>query len=561
MLTVAALSLTATTSALAQGVTLLYSFGMGGRNPAANLLFGSDGNFYGTTQKGGTNSVGTVFKLTSDGTYSTLANFATSNGSTPMSSLIEDTSGNLYGSTLLGGGTRKRGSIFRVTKAGVLTTLHGFDTRDDDGNDLYGGLVLDANGNLYGTASTGGQDKGGTVFKRSTNGTLTVLHRFSNLDHSDPRGNLAWDHDGNLYGTTYAGNGSVFRVNSDSSFDLLHSFNGANGSKPYAGVTMGPDGNFYGTTESGGANNMGTIYRITPLGGHTLLYSFDGATGRAPLAGLTLASDGNFYGSTSAGGANGKGTLFQIHPSGGFNILYSFSGPEGETPYASLTEDDSGNLFGTTYAGGANGHGAFFTVTKARSYVYISPRRCGLGKHVTFRASCYRGGIYSRLAGKSVTFRLGGTEIGTALTNSLGLAEVTYTLPDTLSLGNHTITAEFGGDLIFMPSNGSNTLNVGKSDVSINVGARQGQAGQTILFRAALNYASGIPYSPIAGRTLTFRIGSTTLGSAVTGANGLAELSAPIPALLPGNHTITVQFAGDDEYHAATGSNTLTVLP
>jgi uncharacterized repeat protein (TIGR01451 family) len=370
-----------------QPVTTLYSFFQGPANPRAGLTLGKDGNFYGTTQSGGSGQ-GTVFKLTTNGITTTLVNFNYSNGSDPVANLLLGPDGNFYGTTSGGGttlsGTNVTGTVFRMTTNGTLTTLVNFN--GVNGGIPLAGLALGPDGNFYGTTEFGGTNGDGTVFKMTTNGTLTTLVNFNGTNGANPLASLTAGPGGNLYGTTeyggteYGGTngswGTVFQVTTNGTFTTLLQFGITNGALPYGGVTVGPDGNLYGTTAFGGNPNGdfsgGSIFELTTNGVVTTLVrlaDLGGTNGLNPYAGLTLGPDGNFYGTTYAGGANGNGTVFQVTTNGTLTTLYSFSvltngiNPDGAQPQASLTLGPDGNFYGTAYGGGTTGFGTVFKVS------------------------------------------------------------------------------------------------------------------------------------------------------------------------------------------------------
>jgi uncharacterized repeat protein (TIGR03803 family) len=200
-------------------LTTLHTFdGPEGRTPAAGLLQATNGNLYGTTVYGGADSHGTIFEITPAGTLTTLHSFDGTDGDSPYAGLALATSGNFYGTTI-SGGVNSAGTIFKITPAGTLTTLHSFD--GTDGNSPYAGLVQATDGNFYGTTyggGSGGCSGGcGTVFKITAAGTLTTLHSFGgSTDGALPYGGLLQGTDGSLYGTTDAegagGSGTVFRL-------------------------------------------------------------------------------------------------------------------------------------------------------------------------------------------------------------------------------------------------------------------------------------------------------------------------------------------------------------
>ena len=363
----------------AQTVQILCSFsGTNGAYPQAALTLGTDGNFYGTTSYGGSNSDGTVFKMTTNGTLTILVSFKGTNGAQPCAALTLGTDGNFYGTTETGSGIGGiYGTVFKVTTNGTLTTLHTFTGYD--GGNPYAALTVGPDGNLYGTTSTGGSgtDGGGndgTVFKVTTNGTLTTLVSFGGYNGAYPYAALTLGRDGNLYGTTWGApsyDGTVFKITTNGTLTTLVFFNGTDGECPTAALSLGTDGNFYGTTEAGGAfeggwgETLGTVFKVTTNGTLTTLVSFNGTNGAAPYAGLTLGNDGNFYGTTdeSSGNAAGYGTVFKVTTNGTLTTLVSFNVTNGESPLAALTLGKDGNFYGTTYMGGSSGDGTVFRLS------------------------------------------------------------------------------------------------------------------------------------------------------------------------------------------------------
>jgi uncharacterized repeat protein (TIGR03803 family) len=254
--------------------TVLYSFahGDGGWMPLAGLIADSAGNLYGTTDAGGTADFGTVFKLAPDGTETVLYSFQGGNdGKIPVDTLLADSAGNLYGTTFEGGGTGCGGggcgTVFKLAPDGTETVLYAFQG-GNDGSSPYAGLIADASGNLYGTASEGGVHGSGVVFEVAPNGTETVLYSFTNgADGGDPQGSLIADVAGNLYSTTYGGgankDGTVFKLAPSGTETVLHSFAGKkDGQWLAAGVIADAKGNLYGTTSNGGKKKQGTVFSI-----------------------------------------------------------------------------------------------------------------------------------------------------------------------------------------------------------------------------------------------------------------------------------------------------------
>ena len=272
-----AIVLPAQTTAVAPTVTFttLHSFdGTDGVAPHAVLVQGTDGNFYGTTYyAGGSNNCiagcGTVFRITPDGTLTTLHSFNGTDGGNPVAGLVQGTDGKFYGTTTQGGANTCDGfgcgTVFSITSGGILTTLHSFEGAD--GDTPSGGLVQGINGKFFGTTSGGGAHGDGTVFSITTGGVLTTLHNFDGTDGSDPEAALTEGRNGKLYGTTSAGganlnNGTVFSITAGGILTTLDSFSGTDGGLPN-GLIQGTDGMFYGTTQGGGSNLEGTVFSLS----------------------------------------------------------------------------------------------------------------------------------------------------------------------------------------------------------------------------------------------------------------------------------------------------------
>jgi uncharacterized repeat protein (TIGR03803 family) len=351
------------------GVTIsnLYSFTgtTDGGNPNG-LMQETNGNFYGTTQTGGTNSSGSIFQMTPDGVVTTLYLFNDSGtgGYSPQAGLVQGADGNLYGVTE-NGGANGLGTIFKTTTNGSLTTAYSFD--GGDGAYPVQPMILASDGNFYGTTSGGGVDGEGEVFRLAPSGALTQAASFNYTNGSSPNAVLQGA-DGNLYGTTFLGgtygDGVIFNVTTNGALTSLFSFSFFNGGfLPSAGLAQDVGGNFYGTTFEGGAFGYGTVFAMSPSAAVTMLYSFTGGNdGGHPAANLIQGGDGNFYGTTVNGGAYGEGTVFRWAPGGAPVTLVSFDGYDGANSQAPLVQGTDGNFYGTTQNGGAEGNGVIFRV-------------------------------------------------------------------------------------------------------------------------------------------------------------------------------------------------------
>ena len=368
--------------ARAQTFTVLYTFTdtANGYQPDARLFRDSSGNLYGTTQYGGTaGSFGTVFELEPDGNETVLYSFAgTPDAEDPYAALVRDPAGTFYGTTIYGGAAGGYGTVFSLDSTGKETILHSFAS-NPDGADPYGGLVRDSHGVLYGTTVFGGANGGyGTVFKLNPAGKLTLLHSFSGPpDGADPYGGLVRDAEDNLYGTsvyggTAGGYGTVFKIDKAKHLALLHSFAGTpDGENPHGGLIRDKNGDLFGTTLYGGnAGGYGTVFEISASGKFKQLHSFAGTPdGVNPYGSLLRDDSGNLYGTTFYGGVSGYGSVFKLSKSGKLRVLHSFNySPDGAHPIGGLVIDYAGNIYGTTSAGGDtscgfSGCGTVFKVT------------------------------------------------------------------------------------------------------------------------------------------------------------------------------------------------------
>ena len=328
-------------------LTTLYNFGSpNGVSPYGALVQAANGDFYGTTLYGGAHGYGTVFKITPSGALTTLYSFCSQIGCTdggyPYAGLVQGANGDFYGTTTMGGeGTDGEitgiGTIFKITPSGSFSTLYNFCSQSGctDGQVPYAGLVQAANGNLYGTTEYGGANGSGTVFEITPGGTLTTLYSFCPVsgcpDGAIPWAGLVQANNGDFYGTTYQaganGLGTVFRITPGGVLTTIYSFcseiSCADGAEPEAALVAATNGDFYGTTAHGGSapqNGLGTAFKITPGGTLTTLYTFrlqdDRCLHGCYPAGLVQDTNGDLYGTTTDGGEYGApygyGTVFSL---------------------------------------------------------------------------------------------------------------------------------------------------------------------------------------------------------------------------------------------------------
>lgn len=290
-------------------VTTLYSFdGIHGQDPHGGLMLATDGNFYGTTCAGGASGRGTIFKITSSGRLTVLHNFTGgSDGACPYAPPVQGLDGNFYGTTQDGGSSSNYGTVYKLSAGGVLTPLYEFDITH--GLQPAAPLVQGIDGNFYGTTTSGGNNgsDAGVIFRITSAGKLTVLYNFDGTVHGGlPFGPLVQGNDGKFYGTTGSSSGPtgvIFKITPAGSLTLLHTMNGTtDGEFPYAGLVQASDGNLYGVNSAGGSNGAGTIFKITKQGSYSVLYNFESTTGSTPEVTPLQLTTGAVYGDTSAGG-------------------------------------------------------------------------------------------------------------------------------------------------------------------------------------------------------------------------------------------------------------------
>jgi len=406
VLSIVALVLVSVSTASAQTEKVLHAFGAGtdGAYPFDTPIFDANGNMYGTTWEGGNTNHGTVFEMSPDGkggwNEAVLYNFQgrPTDGGKVSGGVILDAAGNLYGTSRYGGSeacSGACGTVFELSNSGgtwTETILYLF-TGGADGFHPFGGLTMDAAGNLYGMTHDGGSKGRGTVFKLSLNNgtwTKTILFNFGGSAGEFPVSTLTLDSLGNLYGTASAGGvkngGLVFELTKTAKGNwkeiVLHNFiGGADGSEPSANVIFDTAGNLYTTTFYGGGGGCpagcGTIVELSLSGStwtETIIQKFtQDATGYHLNSGVVIDSTGTIiYGTTRDGGdlnvcnATGCGSVFKMTLSGGIwtrTQLYAFRGfpADGSVPFSGVTLNN-GVLYGTTVFGGKNHPGTLYEV-------------------------------------------------------------------------------------------------------------------------------------------------------------------------------------------------------
>jgi uncharacterized repeat protein (TIGR03803 family) len=438
-------------AAAAQTFTSLVDFnGADGSNPYyVALVQARDGNLYGTTQSGGSSSLGTVFRLTPNGTVTTVYSFCSqpscTDGSYPMGGLALGTDGNLYGTTAEGG-TSNYGTVFKITTSGTLTTLHSFISSDAAWP--YSTLIQVANGIFLGTSFEGGAFNGGTVYEVTASGLVTTIYSFCAQtrcsDGADPVGALVRGSDGNFYGTTPFGGtgnfGTIFKISPKGAFTKLHDFTSTDGAQIWS--TLIQSGSvLLGTAAAGGASTScsggcGTIFKVTTTGVVTTLHSFDSIDGASPVAGLIQGTDGNFYGTALLGGTSGDGTLFQSTASGAVTLLHTFVATDGEQPYGGLVQHTNGTFYGLTTGGGITscvpiGCGSAFSESMGLApFIRTSPTSGKVGSVVVILGTNLTGATSVTFNGTAATFTVvSSSQIKTTVPAGATTGKVQVTTP------------------------------------------------------------------------------------------------------------------------------------
>ena len=325
-----------------------------------------------------------------EGTYTLIHSFTrqADKPAWPAGGLIR-ADGNFYGTSVYGG-IYNKGTVFRMTPDGDVTTLHSFSGAD--GELTYVGLVQASNGLLYGTSSAGGSDNDGTIFSISIDGMFQLIHQFtpSGLGLSAPDQPLVQARDGNLYGTSWFGGdfsqGAVFRMTPEGVITIIHSFDeraagGFSGIHPQ-GITVGSDGFLYGVTYASKSiagckdtsQGCGGVYKMTLDG--DLVWGFDLTTaiGDRPIYPMVEAPDGNLYGTATYGGFGpyaGEGTVFRVAREGHAELMHSFSIHTGYAPLG-LTLASDGALYGATNIGKQDGlNGSVYRMSLDGTFEYL----------------------------------------------------------------------------------------------------------------------------------------------------------------------------------------------
>jgi uncharacterized repeat protein (TIGR03803 family) len=366
-----------------------------GSNPWSNYFISdAKGNLYGATASGGTYSNGMVFMLTPAGEEKILYEFqgqGAGDGSAPHGRLAFDAKGNIYGTTQAGG-TNGTGTVYELTKHGSAwkeQVLYTFSSGGLDGTSPSAGMTIAADGTMYSTTPDGGAYSAGAIFSLKKTGKgwqQTVIHSldFSAGEGGFPYEGLMMDAAGNLYGGAPSGGsggaGVIYRLSPTKQgwqYTNIYNFTGQNGDGSqlyWIDLISDPAGNIYGATSFGGTNGTGTVWELVyskakKTYSESILYEFGtSGDGNNPYGGLARDSKGNLYGTTLNGGSDGLGVVYKVTKHGKTwkeTIVHNFAGgtTDGGKPTGNLFMDSTGRVYGMAENGGTSNLGIVYRMT------------------------------------------------------------------------------------------------------------------------------------------------------------------------------------------------------
>jgi len=468
--------------------------------------------------------------------------------------------------------------------------LHSFAGSPSDGIGAGASdLVVDAQGNLYGTTSIGGAFGAGTVYKLDSSGNETVLYSFTGAkgDGANPRGPVVLDSKGNIYGSTYYGGnlscgvsqgcGTIFKLNKQGHEKILHSFAGgaADGNNPSGELALDAEGNLFGTTAAGGPDFFGIAFKLTPSGAETVLHAFNCCELGLGPEGLIMDAAGSLYGTTIDGGGGGPhdicdlgcGMLYKLSQDGILTVLHNFaigSNDDGAHPNPGLVMDPDGNLYGTTYDGGFSqksrfvGGGIVFKVDPLgnETILYqfcVDPvtKNCPDGVWPTAGlARDSAGNLYGTTSGGGASGD-NGTVFLLDTTNAYSVLSTFRTSNGGAYLPATGPVLDPEGDLYLVTAKGG-TENGGAvfgmltpaaaTGISVTSSLNPSTSGQPVTFTAAVKTTTGVPNN---GEVITFSHGKTILGTGTLSGGSATFTTATLPV---GGMTITAAYPGDTHH-------------
>jgi uncharacterized repeat protein (TIGR03803 family) len=565
--------------------------GFGGFNGSVvvgTLIQASDGNFYGTATFGGAYttpsqvSAGVMFQIVPGGTINAFYNFCSqtncTDGGVPNNRLVQGPDGAIYGTTQQGGANDK-GAIFRITLGGSYSVVHSSCAASEcaDGSAPLAGLSLAADGTFYGTTSTGGAHGDGVIFSMTTAGVVTPLYSFCTLsqcqDGAAPLTNLVQGSDGTLYGATgdsgANGFGTLFSYNpaGQGVFNVIEAFCDADcdtGTRPNNDLVIESSGVVYGTTALTNINATGgVVYAVTPgksaPATYAALYTFcsagDCPNGIGPKGGLMQASDGKLYGTTWEGGATGEGVAYTVSTSGSESAIYSFQNnlTDGYAPEGTFVQGYDGSLYMATYDGGSyegsTGFGEFVKLTHSPALaapvqISASSDVFPVGKSFTLNWSVSNAG--SLTMQQCYAYLSGGSGGGSWSGKQKPSGSLMIT-PKTAGVYDYALTC--GGieassvEVSVTDGNKANTT----TGLAVSPNPVLAYQNVTLTATVAKVLQSGAPTGSV-----TFYADGLALGSAKVSGSGVAKLTANAGSEPYGAYAITATYTGDTNDSVST---------
>ena len=367
-------------------MVVLHSFsrsnngGVEGGTPQTGLTLASDGNFYGTTGVGGAHGNGTIFRITPEGAFTSIYHFGSTGMNWNKTALIEGDDGYLYGTTE-GSYPEFGGTIFRITLEGAYTELHHFESYGHGLDGAYPGPLTKArDGKIYGASWGGGEHGYGTFYwlYLGPGFGLGVVHHFEGWSHGTKTRHVELETN-EFYGVS-GGDGApglIYRISSSGAYTELHTLPGA--LYDYAEseeLVVGDDGNLYGTYPYGGTgqppNDAPIVFRFNPSGAFDTIHGFVADTdGTRPRTALARTGQQTFQGVTLDGGLYGEGTVFRVTEQGAFTTFHNFSMTNDGVAATRMVLLEDGNVYGTTWGGGLHALGTIFRITPTGEFVTV----------------------------------------------------------------------------------------------------------------------------------------------------------------------------------------------
>lgn len=543
--------------------------------PYEALIQGTDGDFYGSTIDGGKNGTGNLFKVTDAGDYTDLYDLpATDAGA---SALVQGSDGNFYGTIYSGAGPQANGFVFQLTPAGAFKSVYNFCQKGGadctDGALPGNGVIEGADGDFYGTTSGGGNDDycgannqgGGTLYKVTSAGVLTTLYEFcSKADGADgigPQQPPVLGSDGAYYGVTFAGgnstlSGTFYRWNGSTLstlFDYCQTGSCTGGvAQPYLSV-QGADGAFYGNSDYyQDVQDDPAVFKMVNLAGLAAPVQLS-LSSSSVTPGATFTLSYKVINATSD-------TMKQCFALNNANVA-AWTGVKTATPSTqtvTLTAPETTALYTFSLTCGGVESSNIQLDVKAGSKVNTStvftstPNPAGVGTTLALAATVKPASGTLRPGG-NVTFSFGSFQLGVAGINGSGVATLSQSTTG-LPTGTFTLTASYPGDGNFNASAGNASVTLVGSNTATTLTPTPNPVTPptNLTLTAAVKRTSG-PSGTATG-SVTFYYSTIALANATLNGSGVASYVIPTSSLPAGSYPLSVKYNGDANDAPSTSS-------